>query len=127
MRPRESLLTPCLRSFKNHIVLQHWPLGFAQLEVFEPLRTKLKMRCSEAMFLCKMPALDGLLMILTHRWPKNRARAEMEIEPVMKNRSLSFAVSIGLVGLLTASGTSAPAAQAPFYEGKTLRVLIASN
>ena len=79
------------------------------------------------MFLCKMPALDGLLIILTHRWPKNWARAETEIDPVMKNRSFSFAVTIGLVGLLTASVASAPAAQAPFYEGKTLRVLIASG
>ena len=51
----------------------------------------------------------------------------MEVEPVMKNRSLSFAVSIGLVGLVTALVASAPAAQAPFYEGKTLRVLIASG
>src|SRR6266542_1716539 len=45
----------------------------------------------------------------------------------MKNHSLSFAVSMGLVGLVTALVTSAPAAQAPFYEGKTLRVLIASG
>ena len=45
----------------------------------------------------------------------------------MKNRSLSFALSIGLVGLVTALVASAPAAQAPFYEGKTLRVLIASG
>ena len=45
----------------------------------------------------------------------------------MKNRSLSFAVSMGLVGLVTALVTSVPAAQAPFYEGKTLRVLIASG
>jgi putative tricarboxylic transport membrane protein len=45
----------------------------------------------------------------------------------MKNRSLSFAVSMGLVGLVTALVISAPAAQAPFYEGKTLRVLIASG
>ncbi len=51
----------------------------------------------------------------------------MEIVPIMKNRSLIFAVSIGLVGLLTASVASAPAAQTPFYEGKTLRVLIASG
>jgi tripartite-type tricarboxylate transporter receptor subunit TctC len=51
----------------------------------------------------------------------------MEIEPVMKNRRLSFAVSIGLVGLLTVSVASAQAAPAPFYEGKTLRVLIASG
>jgi tripartite-type tricarboxylate transporter receptor subunit TctC len=34
---------------------------------------------------------------------------------------------MGLVGLVTALVTSAPAAQAPFYEGKTVRVLIASG
>jgi hypothetical protein len=45
----------------------------------------------------------------------------------MRNRSFSFAVSMGLVGLVTALVISAPAAQAPFYEGKTVRVLIASG
>ena len=45
----------------------------------------------------------------------------------MKNRRLNFVAFIGLVGLVAALVTSAPAAQAPFYEGKTLRVLIASG
>jgi hypothetical protein len=42
----------------------------------------------------------------------------------MKIGILSFAIAIGLAVALVAS---APAAQAPFYEGKTLRVLIASG
>jgi tripartite-type tricarboxylate transporter receptor subunit TctC len=45
----------------------------------------------------------------------------------MKSRRLNFVAFIGLVGLVAALVTSAPAAQAPFYEGKTLRVLIASG
>ncbi len=45
----------------------------------------------------------------------------------MKNRRLNFVAFIGLLGLVAALVTSAPAAQAPFYEGKTLRVLIASG
>lgn len=77
--------------------------------------------------MCKMPALDGLSIIPTRPRPKNWARATMEVEPVMKNRRLSFAVFIGLAGLVTALVASAQAAQAPFYEGKTLRVLIASG
>ena len=45
----------------------------------------------------------------------------------MKKRKSNFVAFIGLVGLVAALVTSAPAAQAPFYEGKTLRVLIASG
>ena len=45
----------------------------------------------------------------------------------MKNRRLNFVAFIGLLGLVAALVTSAPAAQPPFYEGKTLRVLIASG
>ena len=45
----------------------------------------------------------------------------------MKSRRLNFVAFIGLVGLVAALVTSAPAAQTPFYEGKTLRVLIASG
>jgi tripartite-type tricarboxylate transporter receptor subunit TctC len=45
----------------------------------------------------------------------------------MMNRSLRFAVFIAFAGLGAAWVPSAPAAQAPFYEGKTLRVLIASG
>ncbi len=45
----------------------------------------------------------------------------------MKNRRLNFVAFIGLLGLVAALVTSAPTAQAPFYEGKTLRVLIASG
>jgi hypothetical protein len=51
----------------------------------------------------------------------------MEENLVMKNRRLNFVAFIGLLGLVAALVTSAPAAQAPFYEGKTLRVLIASG
>ena len=45
----------------------------------------------------------------------------------MKSRRLNFGGLIGILGLVAALVTSAPAAQAPFYEGKTLRVLIASG
>ena len=45
----------------------------------------------------------------------------------MKSRRLNFVGLIGILGLVAALVTSAPAAQAPFYEGKTLRVLIASG
>ena len=45
----------------------------------------------------------------------------------MKSRRLNFVALIGILGLVAALVISAPAAQAPFYEGKTLRVLIASG
>ena len=45
----------------------------------------------------------------------------------MKNRHSRFTLSIALVGLVAALAATAPAAQAPFYEGKTFRVLIASG
>src|SRR6266545_3087669 len=50
-----------------------------------------------------------------------------EDKPIMHNRSLGIAVYIGLAVMMISSVTSALAAQAPFYEGKTLRVLIASG
>lgn len=74
-----------------------------------------------------MPALDGLSITLTRYRPSIWAQVQMEVKAVMKNPSLRFNVAIGLLGLVTALAAVAPAAQAPFYEGKTLRVLIASG
>jgi tripartite-type tricarboxylate transporter receptor subunit TctC len=72
-----------------------------------------------------MPALDGWSSLMAKSRLANGVRARTE-ETVMKIRSTSFA-SMGLGVLLAALVAPAAAAQAPFYEGKTLRVLIASG
>jgi tripartite-type tricarboxylate transporter receptor subunit TctC len=46
---------------------------------------------------------------------------------VMHKRSLSLGVFVVLVTLMVALVAATPAAEAPFYEGKTLRILIASG